>query len=526
MGRTMHWRVRRLTWVLGCMAATTMLFACGGGSDGEPASTSRNGWPTAALPAEAAVKVDDTQFLSIDQLRKWQKDLDQRGLRATGSSAHEQYIDALYQRLTQAGVKQLYFESATLKRWSADQWALEIVSGTQASAVATASYIPYSGTTPADGITAEMTYLAPGAVPDGSLAGKIVLVDVPKVPLKGSFFTGPALRTYDPAKSLTATDPYERPYVSISPLTTIMERLQASGAAGVVAILDEAPQTAAGMYIPYDRILRRVPGVFVDREEGARLKGLAASRLSLKLSLPAKVEQVQTRNLIGIIPGAADDLVVINSHTDGTNGLEDNGPNAIVDIAQYLTRLRKDSLPRSVMVLLTSGHFAGGVGAEDFLARHAHDGLLERIASVVTIEHLGAREWLPDAQGILAPTGKFEPVGMFMPTVPALVDAAEAMLKRADASPGFVLPPTNPKAAGTATEAVWPGEGQYFYSLGRLPTINYITGPYYLLNIGVSTADKVDYDRIHRETAAFTQLLLDLSRVSFADLRAEIAIAP
>ncbi|MFX6884243.1 hypothetical protein ABTH28_18600, partial [Acinetobacter baumannii] len=82
-------------------------------------------------------------------------------------------------------------------------------------------------------------------------------------------------------------------------------------------------------------------------------------------------------------------------------------------MAGYLSRLPRSSLPRGVMIMLSSGHFAGGAGVQDFLARHQGDALASRIAAVVTIEHLGAMEWLPDATGKLAPTGKFEPVGVF-----------------------------------------------------------------------------------------------------------------
>ncbi|KGR98487.1 hypothetical protein X948_4104 [Burkholderia pseudomallei MSHR5608] len=229
---------------------------------------------------------------------------------------------------------------------------------------------------------------------------------------------------------------------------------------------------------------------------------------------------MHTRNLIGIIPGMSDELTVVNSHTDGTNGIEDNGPNAIVAIAQYLSRLPRAALPRTVMILLSSGHFAGGVGAEDFIARHARDGLVARIACVVTIEHLGAQEWLPSEQGALAPTGRAEPTALFMPAVPALVDAADALVRRANAAPAFVMPPLNPNGDGSANDALWPGEGQYFWGRARVPTINLITGPTYLLNYGVSTAEKIDYARLRRDIAATTQTLLDLSRVPFDALRA------
>lgn len=70
-----------------------------------------------------------------------------------------------------------------------------------------------------------------------------------------------------------------------------------------------------------------------------RNRVLAGTAPVLRLTLAATVQQVQTRNLIGIIPGKSEELMVLNSNTDGTNGLETNGPNAIVDMAQYLARL-------------------------------------------------------------------------------------------------------------------------------------------------------------------------------------------
>ncbi|MET5020461.1 PA domain protein, partial [Burkholderia pseudomallei] len=83
-------------------------------------------------------------------------------------------------------------------------------------------------------------------------------------------------------------------------------------------------------------------------------------------------------------------------------------------------------------------------------------------ACVVTIEHLGAQEWLPSEHGALAPTGRTEPTALFLPAVPALVDAADARVRRANAAPAFVMPPLNPTADGSANDALWPGEGQYF----------------------------------------------------------------
>ena len=307
---------------------------------------------------------------------------------------------------------------------------------------------------------------------------------------------------------------------------TTLDALQAAGAVGGIGILSARYERAHGLYVPYDRVLRQVPSLYVDQDVGAQLKQLAANSPTLRLTLPAEVKQVTTRNLIGIIPGASDELTVINSHTDGTNGLEDNGPNAIVAMAQYLARLPRQSLPRSIMLMLSSGHFAGGVGVEAFLSTHKNDGLLDRIASVTTLEHLGAQEWLPDSSGNLAPTGKPEISALFMPEIQALADASCKMLVDSQSYPGLVAKPTNGSGDGTADNAVWPGEGQYFWGEGHIPTINFITGPDYLINWGISTADKIDFDRMRRQAIAFTQMQLDLSRQPASTLRTQGTVIP
>lgn len=502
------WRLRR---AVGAALLIAGLTAC--------AARQESRAPAGALPPQAAVEVDRTQFYPEARLRAWQEDLDRRGLRDTGSPAHEAYVDALYERLREAGVADLYFEPVAMTRWAARRWSLELADG--ADRIPTAGYIPYSGSTGAQGLVAPIRYLPVGRRPDRSVAGSIVVVELPRPSLTSDFFHAMALYKHDPDNTLPPGAPYARPYQIIDALVQTLEALQAAGAAGVVAVLDEPADIAAGLYAPYDRQLRKLPGVYVDRAAGARLKALARAGARLRLVLDADTEAVVTRNLIGIIPGASSELTVINSHTDGTNGIEDNGPNAIVDIAQYLARLPREALPRSIMIMLSSGHFAGGVGIQDFLARHRQDGLRGRIASIVTIEHLGATEWLPGPDGRLAPTGRDEPAAIFLPRVPALVRAASAMLRNAQAAPAFVMPPLNPDGDGGPNTATWPGEGQYFWGGARLPTLNYITGPDYLLNYDVTTADKVDYGRMRRETAAITQMLLDLSREPYEALRAE-----
>lgn len=512
------------------LAGAVLLAACGGSNSAAAPTLSDCGaaaasWPNGSLGAADATTVDQTQFFSAAQLQAWGVDLDNRGLRATGTAAHETYIDVLAQRLTCAGVTQISMEQVPLTRWSVDDnsWSLAVAGGPSAGPLQVAAYIPYSGETGTQGVTAPLVYLDSKTTPTAANAGgKIVLFDAPpgSDPLLG--FELYAMDIYDPELSVNPLATYTRPYLSQP--NVLLDQLTAAGAAGAIGVIPLPYPTAHGAYYPYDRVLRKVPSLFVAQDVGARLKQLAGSGTQVTLTLPATVESVNTRNIVAVIPGASDELTVINSHTDGTNGVEDNGPNAIIGMAQYLARLPRPALPRTIMILLTSGHFAGGIGAETFLSAHQNDGLTGRIASIVTLEHLGAMEYLPDSNGLLAPTGKPEIGAIFAPKIQALADASYNALKNAKAAPAFVLQPLNAGGNGTADDAVWPGEGQYFWGIAGIPDANYITGPYYLLNWGVTTADKIDFNRMRDEMIAFTQMQLDLSRVSFTALHTTSAV--
>ncbi len=509
---------RRVLSPAGTLAIAAALSAC---------ASKPGPWPARALPPSAAVTVDATQFLSRKQLVDWQYDLDERLLRTTGSPRHEAYIDVLHERLSRAGVKQLRFEPVSVRQWSVarENWGLEVLDGERPGVLPSAGYIPYSGSTPPSGMTGRIVYLAPDARPDASLAGKLVLVEMPKVAWRGQFFHQRAVHVHDPQHAMGPDTPYARPFQMLGPFISLLDSLQAAGAAGVIVILDTPSLAADGLYAPCDGVVRQLPGVFIDRGLGQRLRDrvLAGTAPVLRLTMAASVQQVQTRNLIGIIPGKSEELMVLNSNTDGTNGLETNGPNAIVDMAQYLARLPQDSLPRSVMLLLTGDHLAGGAGIEQFMNRHKDDGLTQRMAAMLTIGQLGALEVLPDSNGYLYLTGRPEPAAVFSPRTPVLMDAAYAMLRHANVAPAFVLPPAHAGGDGGAQSAARPAAGQTFQAAQGIPTMSYVKAPTYQFSYGIGTVTQADYRLMQRETVALTQMLLNLSRVPYADLRKETA---
>ncbi|MET7771968.1 hypothetical protein [Nocardia sp. NPDC005366] len=496
-----------------------------------------SGWPDAALNSSAAATVDGEQFIDEAQFRTWGQELDDIGLRATGSPQHETYIRKLAGELQAAGVSDVRLEPFPMRRWLATDWSLR-VDGTVLPAP---SYVPYSGNTDAAGITGPLVYLDEHAFSDPSsippLAGAIVVYDVPltSLPLlafKALQYPGTLL---DPRAELSDTGFYTRPWFNGA--ADRIDRLKALGAAGSIGILDLNEHWATGQYFPYDGKFREIPSLYVDRDTGTRLKTAAAQRGTATIVLQADIDEVVSHNVVGFIPGMSDELTLLHTHTDGTNGLEENGQYGILAAAQYLTRLPIQARPRTIAILLASGHFLDGIGTLSFLADHIDD-LVPRLTAAITVEHLGAMEYLPTPDGDVRPTGRHEPGIFFSSGGRAGVDAAASMLRRANAAPAGVARAFLPNKFGKPDSPVntephlaplrsiprpplyFPGEGTYLYSIGNLADSNYITGPYYLLNAGMPTIDKIDFTRMRDLSMALVGQTLQLAAASRADIAA------
>lgn len=522
---TTHGHSRRAVLAgIGGLTAATLL--------GEPAQAA-TGWPTRRLGALDATHVDPTQFLPTAQLRSWGASLDRIGLRATGSPAHQAYVRVLAKQLRATGVSNVRLESIPMRRWLATRWALSLGS----TALPAPAYVPYSGVTGPEGISAPTVYIGPDmtaadilALP--SIKGKIAIYEVPVVPATYAVFEAIAYpgRIYDPHGQMSPTEPYVRAW--FNEMGTMLAALKAAGAIGSIGILDLSQMWSRGQYFPYDGVFRDFPSLYVDRQTGETLKRAGGSSTKATLLLQAQVETVTTANVLGVIPGASPEITMLHTHTDGTNGLEENGQNGILAAAQYLARLPRASLPRTVLVLLATGHFYNGLGTLDFLRRHAHD-LVPRISTTTTVEHLGALEWLPDANGDLKPTGRHEAAAYFTSGGAAVVAADDRMVRSSSAAPAatcrpfvpnpLVLDPTKPQTllpglinvvTGKQPALMYPGEGTYLYSGGNLPNSNYLTGPTYLLNAGISTVDKIDFDRMRALSMALVRHTVELGAAS------------
>ena len=361
------------------------------------------------------------------------------GQRYCGTPAHNAFLDWLEHGFRSAGLQMLPRDAFPFTCWLADDWSLEILEGPGKGPVRVAAYQPYSGNTPPQGVTGELVYV--GAAPPlalsgdprdldtlrasierfkselgdwakaavagvpGGVAGKIVLADAQTLPLTENDFAPLTSYAHPPGRSTLGRSNFKRLALSAIPPNSVFAQ---AGAAGYVFSLDASDAMAAGTYGPYGSAITGLPGLIVGRETGDRLRRLSQSRPKTRLTLTAVVKPSSTDQLVGILPGdgSTDEVMILNTHTDGQNAFEENGGVGLVHLARYFARLpRSRRLKRSLVFSAVSGHFTGPAlpQTRGFIERHPD--LVERAAASLTIEHLGASEWLDDSRGY-HPTGR------------------------------------------------------------------------------------------------------------------------
>jgi hypothetical protein len=465
-----------------------------------------------------AETVEPALVPSVSQLQSWQLSIDHfdGGFRPTGSPAHEGYIAWLTSELTAIGVSDVHTEPYTFTRWTPTTWSLSLVDGPSPGPVTLSGYVPYSGTTPSEGITTGLVYLpAPQTLAStdpaqlrasvlaslsaiGGVTGRIVVFDVPAETLPLSALTGPLLYASD---GLTPITPVKR--VGLSAMLyvpAVLDALAAGGAVGAVGVLDAPEPEARATYAPFfGTTAPNVPAVYVDRTTGAQLASVLAETGPLqlaKLSLTATLDQVSSENIVGVIPGVdTDHEILLSSHTDGPNSLEDNGPVGILALANYFVQIPEAQRPRTLRIVLTGGHFVGSRGIMDYVATHLADLTLHALA-VIELEHLGALEWDEVSPGVMGPTGAVEPELVYSWPRPPLVEASLAL---AQGLPRSVV-------AGPPML----GEGQNFRIV---PLVQFLTVPNYLLvgHLPEITTQLTDYDLMHTQVVGFTRMTESLS---------------
>ncbi len=447
------------------------------------------------------------------------------GPRLTGTVAHDRFCSWLEAELEAAGLELLAPDRYPYERWHAQRLGLEVLDG--AGPVPVASAYVRSASTPEGGLTGplvdagEMTLR--GAAGDAgaldefkrslarrAVSGAVVLLRLP-VPqrLTGEGFVQVARYLHWPGHGVDdwAGVDYRRPWVGPWPELEVFAEL---GVAGVVVSVDASREVVAGNYSPHTGRPQPVPGVVVDRATGEDLAVRARQRPPARLTLVASREQVTIRSVTGVLPGRGDELLVVNSHSDGQNAFEENGSVALVALARHFASLPPgERLDRTLVFASWPGHMSGVGGLEDasgWIA--AHRDLCARAAGAVTVEHLGASEWVEGPDGYQA-TGEPEPYALWATEGPFAEEAQTALVEADLPRHGVLRPPVQ----------ITPGAPFHHHGV---PHVSGIAGPTYLLVVSSSgEMEKLDAPLATRQVAFYADLLRRLDRVPASAARAK-----
>ncbi len=448
-------------------------------------------------------------------VRRHVREMVELGTRLPATKPHLRFVDWIESEFQEAGLI-VERDPHPFQRWQARRWSLEVLDGPGAGQVPVASYYTYSGKTPAKGVTGKLVSLgslppnsadpnSPGggdayaaaltaalsSVPGGA-AGNIVLADAPIAPLKVGAFDPLLTYRHDPDGTINADSDYKRAWTTLLTLP-VLDPFKAAGAAGVVFILDASPENAAGQYTPFIWGYKDIPALIVDRDSGARLRESIGSGTQARLVLEAGLRDASSDSLVATLPGGElkDEVAVVNTHTDGQNAFEENGPVACVALAKYFAGLPRSRRRRTLVFSCVTGHFsgAGQPQTEGFIEDHPE--LIERAAAAVTIEHFGSREWNDDASGYHS-TGQTE-LGVIFHSETKISEPGIAAMKAKDLRRSQLLKPIGPTFFGVGASLHMAG----------VPSLAFIAGPNYLLALDGKHGhlDKFDSRRMAREIA-------------------------
>ncbi len=458
------------------------------------------------------------------------------GARLTGAEPHDRFCAWVERELTAAGLHLLAPDEYAYDRWLAERVALEVTGDGGSGPVEVAFAYVRSASTPADGVTGPLLHLGGMPLATGTgvpgegdrrgttpreirswadnldrdaLAGAIVVAEV-ALPVRLSATTFVALADYlywpgHSAEDWSAID-YTRPWVGPWPELGVFAEL---GVAGVVFAADAPHELLAGNYSPHVGRRQPVPAVVVGQKTASVLRKLCwAGPTTARLTLRAPSTPVMLRSVTAMLPGTSDEVLVVNSHSDGQNAFEENGTVALVALARHFASLPPDRrLHRTLVVTTWPGHMSGEAGIEDASCWVvAHPDLIERAAAAVTIEHLGATEWSVDKSGY-GPTGHPELYGIWATRGPA-AEAAKAALVDADLHRHAILKPP-----------IQITPGRPFHDAG-VPHVSGIAGPAYLLVVSEDgEMAKFDQHLAARQVAFYADVIRRLDAIPLADMR-------
>lgn len=433
------------------------------------------------------------------------------GMRLTGSRGQQKFTDYLKNEIHKMGFS-TYSDLYSFNYWEEKHSSIKILNDSEDEELEVTSAWPYSGETEEVGITAEIVEIFGKHINYLPAKGKIALVkvkDLEKVPTGFAFNQ----RNSYP-KGLSLPKNYKGPVADSFVKIPLISVAKAMGVKAVICIWEGmSDEMVKGQYLPFIMDYQGIPALWVGEESGKKLKKAAKEKKKVNLVLTAEKEKnAKTESFYTVFEGKNKrEAIIINTHTDGINCVEENGPIAMLEMMRHL----KDAeLDRTLIFVFATGHFRlPNFKEHDIQAtskwlknhRDMWDGKKGHIKAVASIgvEHLGCTEW-KDKDGKYQCTNPID--------VELVYTANKAMDKvYYDSLKGRTMIRT---VTVKGHNFLHFGEGQPPRNVG-IPDISLVTAPDYLTAINEThQMEKFSLDLMCEQIETFLKMTLILDKMS------------
>lgn len=448
---------------------------------------------------------------TADEIRRSYQELVDFGPRLPGNDNHLRFVSWMADEFEAAGLRLGPCTEYAYHRWEPHAFGLEVKDGDRMRAIPNTAHYVRSEPTGPEGVTGPLVYgghlsptgpVALGDIPPGAIV--VFEAKLPAPPRGGLLGNLAYIQGVETTLEEYLAEPYKRLWLTPPfPLEAVKEK----GGAGVVIIMDVSSDMIGGNYSPHaSHYQPPLPALFVGQDVGADLKARALAGDQARLTLHAEWIDGAVPSILAVLPGASDEVMIINTHTDGQNFIEENGCIALLQLARHFAGLPADQRLRRTLVFAGwPGHMTGLLPECEGWIR-SHRDIVSRAAAAFTIEHLGASEWDDIPGKGYAATGRNEYMNL-PATAGPLRDLTIAGLKKYDlkyhgvqVAPGITV-------------------GSPFHEDG-VPHVGCITGPNYLLGINDNGhIDKLDAELAAKQMQMLAELIKAADKVDAATLR-------
>lgn len=432
--------------------------------------------------------------IDSEALNNWQEILNNFGPRLTGTANHQKYILFLKNEILKMGFNISDYPFAIDKY---EETTSSLTDNRDNSVIPNLGPIPYSGITNDDKIIGQLRWYDDEH--DTNVSGKIALIEITNFPNPSSS-TLKEIASYP--KNAKMPSSFSNPLLPATLAIKKIENAKSDGAIGVILMWDKISEDLAkNEILPFTNSYLNIPAVSVHSNIKDKLQNIIDENSSVSMTINGSYENnTPTSSFTVTIEGDnPDNYVIINTHTDGPNSIEENGPVALLTMLKTIKE-NKIHFKNTLIFCFVSGHFQIQQAGID--GKQATSRLLKQIDREynienssqkilgLTVEHLGGKNYKDDYKA-----NKFEKIAdsepMYIYVSPeSNKQITEASLEDVQPVGDYFLVKPN--------EKVYFGEGQPLYQ-DNWPVISFIAMPVALCQLPSEKTEpnmKVMYDQI------------------------------